>query len=132
MIGQYAHGNEPSHHVAYLYRFSSQPQKTEALLKQICGDFYKNQADGLIGNDDCGQMSAWYIFTTLGFYPVNPAEGSYTLGVPQCRKATLHLSNGKKIQITNRSRETTTFNGKALNTFQIQHRDLTKGGSLNF
>jgi predicted alpha-1,2-mannosidase len=132
MIGQYAHGNEPSHHVAYLYRFSSQPQKTEALLKQICGDFYKNQPDGLIGNDDCGQMSAWYIFTTLGFYPVNPGEGSYTLGVPQCRKAILHLSNGKKIQITNQSRETTTFNGKALNTFQIQHRDLINGGSLRF
>lgn len=132
MIGQYAHGNEPSHHVAYLYRYSSHPQKTEALLKHICEDFYKNRPDGLIGNDDCGQMSAWYIFTTLGFYPVNPADGHYTLGAPQCRKAILRLSDGEKVIITNLSRKRATFNGKEIHQYQIQHRDLMQGGSLRF
>src|SRR5574343_1697341 len=73
LIGQYAHGNEPSHHVAYLYSYSSKPETGKQLITKICNQFYNNTPDGIIGNDDCGQMSAWYIFSTLGFYPVNPA-----------------------------------------------------------
>jgi len=86
MIGQYAHGNEPSHHIAWLYAFSNTPEKGRALVNQICEQFYDDAPDGMIGNDDCGQMSAWYIFSALGFYPVNPASGVFVLGMPQVKK----------------------------------------------
>lgn len=98
MIGQYAHGNEPSHHVAYLYAYTQNPQKGHRIIKDICSRFYKNTPAGLIGNEDCGQMSAWYIFSMLGFYPVNPANGTFVTGLPQIKNAVICSAN-KKIRI---------------------------------
>ena len=98
MIGQYAHGNEPSHHIAYLYAYTDKPERGKELITQICKEFYSNTTTGMIGNDDCGQMSAWYIFSTLGFYPVNPASGEYVIGQPQIKSATVYLKDGKLLQ----------------------------------
>lgn len=99
LIGQYAHGNEPSHHVAYIYAYLDRPWETERLVRQICNDFYKNRPDGLIGNDDCGQMSAWYIFSAMGFYPMNPASGEFVLGAPQVKSASINVGNGKRFTV---------------------------------
>ncbi|MFM6951684.1 MAG: GH92 family glycosyl hydrolase [Bacteroidota bacterium] len=148
MIGQYAHGNEPSHHVAYLYRYTNHPEKSEPLITQIVDDFYKNRPDGLIGNDDCGQMSAWYIFSTLGFYPVNPSSGTYTLGKAQCRKAVVHLDGGKQLVISNKTiprrnsvpefqptlgaSSSATWNGNPVKQYEITHKSLIQGGILAF
>jgi len=93
MIGQYAHGNEPSHHVAYLYAYTKNPQKGHRLIAEVCKRFYNNSPAGLIGNDDCGQMSAWYIFSMLGFYPVNPANASFVQGYPQVNRAIIKSGN---------------------------------------
>ncbi len=82
LIGQYAHGNEPSHHVAYIYSYLDRPEETQRLVRQITTNFYRNKPDGLIGNDDCGQMSAWYMFSAMGFYPVNPVSGELVFGAP--------------------------------------------------
>jgi predicted alpha-1,2-mannosidase len=102
MIGQYAHGNEPSHHIAYLYAYTLHPEKGRKIIKDISAQFYNNTPNGMIGNDDCGQMSAWYIFSTLGVYPVNPNNGQYTVGIPQVRNAKIYTGQGDKyIQIKN-------------------------------
>jgi predicted alpha-1,2-mannosidase len=98
-IGQYWHGNEPSHHIAYLYNYVGQPWKTQALIHQIMKTQYGNQPNSLCGNDDCGQMSAWYIFNTLGFYPVCPVNAEYIIGSPCAQKATVRLYNGRRIQM---------------------------------
>jgi len=95
MIGQYAHGNEPSHHIAYLYALIGRPEKTAERVAKICTEFYRPRPDGLIGNDDCGQMSAWYLFSTLGFYPVNPSNATYVLGAMQVRRAVLKRPDGR-------------------------------------
>lgn len=95
MIGQYPHGNEPCHHVPWLYAFSDKPGRTAELTRRICTDFYRDAPDGLVGNDDCGQMSAWYIFATLGFYPVDPASGDYVLASPLVSRAVIHLAGGR-------------------------------------
>ena len=95
MIGQYIHGNEPSHHLPYLYMYAGAPLKTQARLKQIVDSQYKPSPDGLVGNDDLGQMSAWLVFTSLGFYPVAPGSNEYVLGRPFVDRAVLHLPNGK-------------------------------------
>src|SRR5690606_33710755 len=94
LIGQYAHGNEPSHHIAYLYMYLDRPRDTQQLIRKICRDFYQNKPDGLIGNDDCGQMSAWYLFSAMGFYPVNTVDGRYIFGAPQLSKVTIDVGNG--------------------------------------
>lgn len=99
MIGQYAHGNEPSHHVAYLYNYTDHPEKGRDYLRQIMTKLYKNAPDGLCGNEDCGQMSAWYIFSALGFYPVNPFGGDYEIGSPMYDSAKIHLDNGKTFTV---------------------------------
>ena len=132
MIGQYAHGNEPSHHIAYLYRFSAAPQRTQELVHKIYNQFYNNTPNGITGNDDCGQMSAWYIFSTLGFYPVNPATGNYVLGQPQVKKVSLHLQNNKQLQIQTSKSKTILFNGKLLTDYQITHAQIMSGGRLQF
>jgi len=132
MIGQYAHGNEPSHHIAYLYAYSNKPEKGKQLITQICNEFYGNTPAGMIGNDDCGQMSAWYIFSTLGFYPVNPADGAYIIGQPQIKKATVLLQDGRKLFITNDKLATILFNSKPINGFTLYHKQITAGGNLNF
>ncbi|MDP2876164.1 MAG: GH92 family glycosyl hydrolase, partial [Holophaga sp.] len=99
LIGQYAHGNEPSHHMAYLYSFAGQPWKTQAMVRRILEEFYRNDPDGLIGNEDCGQMSAWYVLSALGFYSVTPGSNTYVIGTPLFPKATLRLENGKTFTI---------------------------------
>lgn len=118
LIGQYAHGNEPSHHMAYLYDYIGKPWKTQALIHQIIDSLYHPVYDGLPGNEDCGQMSAWYVWSALGFYPVTPGSPYYALGTPLFDRATIHLENGKSIEI-NASR-------KSNNAFYV--RDWKIGG----
>lgn len=139
MIGQYAHGNEPGHHIPYLYAFSDSPKTGQKYINQIIRNFYKNSPDGLIGNDDCGQMSAWYILSCLGFYPVNPANGEFITGAPQLKKATITLGNGKlfTIEAQNISSENiysgkVILNGKSVNTQVITYDQIMSGGNLIF
>jgi predicted alpha-1,2-mannosidase len=132
MIGQYAHGNEPSHHIAYLYAYSTKPKRAGELITQICNTFYNNTTTGMIGNDDCGQMSAWYIFSALGFYPVNPVRGNYVIGQPQVTAATVYLPNGKKLSIQNNSKASVLLNGQPIKNYQISHNTLLRGGLLAF
>jgi len=139
LIGWYAHGNEPSHHVAYLYAYAGQPWRTQARLKQIMDTQYKPTIDGLAGNDDLGQMSAWYVFTALGFYPVAPGSNQYILGRPFVRKATLNLPNGKRFSVVadglsdaNAYVGGVTLDGKPLQRAFITHQELMAGGELRF
>lgn len=139
LIGQYIHGNEPSHHVAYLYAFAGAPWRTQARLKQIVDSQYKPTPDGLSGNDDLGQMSAWYVFTALGFYPVAPGSNQYVLGRPFVERATLNLPNGRRFTViaeglsdTNRYVGSVTLNGKPLNRVWIGHDEIQAGGTLKF
>ncbi len=99
LVGQYAHGNEPSHHMAYLYAFAGVPHKTQAMVRRLCDEMYKNDPDGLIGNEDCGQMSAWYLLSALGFYAVSPGTSDYVIGSPRFPKATLRFEDGKQLEI---------------------------------
>jgi predicted alpha-1,2-mannosidase len=138
MIGQYAHGNEPSHHIAYLYAYSTNPIRGIELLKQICNQFYNNTPVGIIGNDDCGQMSAWYIFTTLGFYPVNPANGEFVFGYPQVQKIKIMLPNKKTLSIETINSDQTiknieiSLNGSYTNRKFINYTQIMNGGNLKF
>ena len=138
LIGQYAHGNEPSHHVAYLYNYAGQPHKTQEKLHEIMSTLYTNQPDGLCGNEDCGQMSAWYVFSAMGFYPVNPAGGIYVLGKPMLDKADLivgdktftveaHNLTDKNIYV-----QSVKLNDKDYNKLYITHQDIVNGGKLEF
>jgi predicted alpha-1,2-mannosidase len=132
MIGQYAHGNEPSHHIAYLYMYSDKPQRTAELVTRICNEFYNNIPTGMIGNDDCGQMSAWYIFSVLGFYPVNPSSGEYVLGKSQVKSAKIHLPGGKLFEIIKSNSKTVLLNQKPINRYFIRHDEIREGGGLKF
>jgi predicted alpha-1,2-mannosidase len=139
MIGQYAHGNEPSHHVAYLYGYVNKPWKTQKLVREILKTQYKNTANGHCGNEDCGQMSSWYVFSSLGFYPVNAAQGIYAFGSPLFESATINLENGKKfiVKTIDNSDEnfyiqSVTLNGKAIDRYYITHKEIEKGGTLIF
>ncbi len=139
MLGQYAQGNEPSHHIAYLYNFVGKPHKTQAMVHQIMNDFYKNQPDGLIGNEDCGQMSAWYIFSAMGFYPVNPCGGQYIIGTPRFPKLELKVGDNKTLTIKaidvsndNYYIQSATLNGKALTRSWLMHDEIMNGGELVF
>lgn len=100
LIGQYAHGNEPSHHIAYLYNYTNSPYKTQALVKYITSEFYTDKPDGLIGNEDCGQMSAWYVLSAMGFYPVTPGTGKFMIGTPLFDEVKINLENGKTFTVT--------------------------------
>lgn len=128
MIGQYAHGNEPSHHIAWLYAWSDRPERGPELVREIATRFYKDTPDGIVGNDDCGQMSAWYIFATLGFYPVNPTSGDFVLGQPLVAHATVSLPNGKTLAIAP-GKGGSVINGEPL-TRTIAYRALMRGGVL--
>lgn len=137
LIGQYAHGNEPSHHVAYLYALAGRPERTQELIREIFDTQYRPLPDGLCGNDDCGQMSAWYMFSAMGFYPVNPVSGQYVFGAPQLPEITLHLANGKTftVKAENLSKEhkyvdSITLNGKPYTKNYISHQDIINGGTL--
>lgn len=139
MIGQYAHGNEPSHHIVYLYAFSETPKVGQKYIHKIINEFHNNTPDGMIGNDDCGQMSAWYILSTLGFYPVNPANGQFVLGAPQVKKVILHLKNNKTftIEATNFSNENIfqknpKLNGTSLSKPFITYSEIMTSGTLQF
>jgi predicted alpha-1,2-mannosidase len=139
MIGQYAHGNEPSHHISYLYAFTDEPKLGQKYIHRVLNEFHGNTPNGMIGNDDCGQMSAWYILSTLGFYPVNPAGGEFILGSPQVKKATLHLAKNKSFTIEAKKfseqaiyNETRFLNGNKINTPYITYRDVRNGGFLTF
>ena len=139
LIGQYAHGNEPSHHVAYMYAYAGQQWKTAEKVRFIMDQFYTDKPDGIIGNEDCGQMSAWYMMSSFGFYPVNPAQGIYVFGSPHFDKTTIKLPDDKQfiIEAVNNSMENiyiqnVEFNGKEYHKSYISHEDLVKGGKLKF
>ena len=134
MIGQYVHGNEPSHHVAYLYHFTAHPEKTTQRVTEILNTQYKNTPDGHCGNEDCGQMSSWYVLSALGLYPLNPADSRYYLTEPLFDKATLHLENGKTFTIEKRkdSKAKTLLNDKPLNRGYITYEEIIAGGCLEF
>ena len=138
-VGQYAHGNEPSHHVAYLYNYAGQPWKTQKYVSHIVNNLYNNTSSGYAGNDDCGEMSAWYVFSAMGFYPVNPADGRYIIGTPIFDECTLKLAGNKefRIQTIRKSPEdiyiqSVTLNGKKYKDFFITHQDITNGGTIIF
>ena len=138
-IGQYAHGNEPSHHCAYLYNYAGQPRKTQYYVNKVMTEQYKNRIDGYSGNEDCGQMSSWYILSSMGFYPVDPANGVYEFGSPQFRRVEITLPSGKKFVITSNRKgkddcyvKGVRLNGKAYKKDYILHRDIMNGGTLEF
>ncbi|OUS01325.1 glycosyl hydrolase family 92 [Flavobacteriales bacterium 33_180_T64] len=139
LIGQYAHGNEPSHHMAYLYSFAGKPHKTMEKVHQILTELYKNEPDGISGNEDCGQMSAWYVFSSMGFYPVTPGTNQYIIGTPLFDKATINLESGNSFTITahnlnatNKYIEDVYLNGEKLDRSYITHDDIMQGGILEF
>jgi len=139
LIGYYAHGNEPSHHIAYLYDYTGEPWRTQERLKQIMDSQYAPKPDGLAGNDDLGQMSAWYVFTALGFYPVAPGSDEYVIGRPFLDKAVLNLPNGKKFTViaenlsdANRYVGAVTLDGKPLDRVYLTHAEIMAGGTLKF
>ena len=160
LIGQYVHGNEPSHHVIYFYTLIGERNKAAKRIREVFDKFYLPKADGLCGNDDCGQMSAWYIFSALGFYPFNPCGGTYVLGAPQIPKATVRIASrrdggspshddanwesrhraggektltiiAKNLSAENKYVKSVTFNGKPLDK-TIEHADIMNGGELVF
>ncbi|MBP5563104.1 MAG: GH92 family glycosyl hydrolase [Bacteroidales bacterium] len=136
VIGQYAHGNEPSHHAAYLYNFVGHPEKTQRMVRKIMEGLYSSKPDGLCGNEDCGQMSAWYVFSSLGFYPVCPGSNQYVIGYPMFRKASVQLANGKSFDIVKDSEKPyiqyATLNGKPLMRSYITYEEIAEGGLLSF
>ena len=139
IIGNYVHGNEPSHHIAYLYNYTGTPWKTQERVRMILKKMYHPTADGLGGNDDCGQMSAWYILSSLGFYPIAPGSDKYDLGSPAINTAALHLENGKTLTITAQNQgdknvyvQKVTLNGKPLDRLYITHSEIMNGGDLKF
>ncbi len=139
LIGQYAHGNEPSHHMAYLYNYAGKPWKTQFRVRQIMDQFYKPTPDGLIGNEDCGQMSAWYVLSAAGFYPVTPGSTIYAIGTPLFPEVRFNLENGKSFTIKapdvssqNIYIQSATLNGKPYHKSYIDHADLMRGGELVF
>ncbi|MDB5203597.1 MAG: alpha-mannosidase [Ferruginibacter sp.] len=146
LIGQYAHGNEPSHHIIYLYDFAGRPDKAQGLIHKVMNEFYTNAPDGLIGNEDCGQMSAWYVWSALGFYPVTPGTGKYMLGTPAFANTKIHLENGKTfninaagisnaahyVQSVNLVPARYSYSNRAETITDIQHSEILKGGVLSF
>ncbi|MFN5680720.1 MAG: GH92 family glycosyl hydrolase [Flavobacteriia bacterium] len=139
LIGQYAHGNEPSHHMAYLYNFTNAPHKTQLYVDRILSEMYHNAPDGLSGNEDCGQMSAWYVLSALGLYPIAPGKPVYQIGRPLANNAQIKLENGKSVYIKcqDQSKQNTyikevRWNGQKLEKMEISHAQLMQGGVLSF
>ena len=153
LIGQYAHGNEPSHHVAYFYTLVGQQRRAAAIVREVCDRFYGVKPGDLCGNDDCGQMSAWYVFAAMGFYPFNPCSGEYVFGAPQFPKVVIHLGGSsscatadaqervpprtftitaKNLSRQNKYVKSVTLNGKPLEGPVIRHADIVAGGELVF
>jgi predicted alpha-1,2-mannosidase len=139
LIGQYAHGNEPSHSTIYMYQYADRGYKTAEKVRQVLTEMYKPTPAGLCGNDDCGQMSAWYVFSALGFYPMNPVNGEYVFGSPIVDKAVIRLENGKKFTIVakNNSKEnlyiqSVKLNGKPQSQKFVSYEAILAGGELVF
>ncbi|MEN8226741.1 MAG: GH92 family glycosyl hydrolase [Bacteroidota bacterium] len=139
LIGQYAHGNEPSHHMAYLYNYAGAAPKTQKMIRKILHTMYDDTPDGLEGNEDCGQMSAWYILSSMGFYPVNPGDANYIIGTPLFERVTVHLENGKQFVIKanhvsdkNSYIQSATLNGLPHSKSWFTHDDITSGSELVF
>lgn len=127
LIGQYAHGNEPSHHLAYLYNDANAPEKAQDLIKKIKEEFYSNTPEGLIGNEDCGQMSSWFVFSALGFYPVNPFNANYAIGFPSFRNVSIQIPNQKPITIKTSS----SSNSKYVTNLLINGKPVSDDFKLN-
>ncbi len=139
MIGQYAHGNEPCHHMAYLYCYAGAPQKTQARVRQLFDLEYDDQPDGLAGNEDCGQMSAWYVISALGFYAVDPVSGNYVFGTPLFDRAEVELGKGKKLVVEAKRNspgdlyiQSVTVNGKPHHKLWFNHGDIANGATIVF
>jgi predicted alpha-1,2-mannosidase len=139
MIGQYAQGNEPSHHVAWLYAWTDRPWRTRAIVERVARDFYSDRPDGLPGNDDAGQMSAWYVLATLGFYPEVPASGGFVASAPLVRRARLNVGGGRVLRVVRRGAPANgravaavSLNGRSLERRGLNHLDLAAGGLLTF
>ncbi len=137
--GHNRHDNEPSHHYGYLYDYVGEPWKTQLRVREIARDAYSNTPNGVLGNEDCGQMSAWYVFTAMGFYPVNPVSGEYLIGSPLFTRTTLRLPTGKTFTIaaagnsaTNVFIQSARLNGKPLDRPVITHAQIQAGGTLDF
>ena len=139
LIGQYAHGNEPSHHIAYLFNKAGAPWKTQYWVRKILNTQYSTLPDGLSGNEDCGQMSAWYVMSAIGIFPMNPASGQYEFGSPIFKKTVIQLAKDKTFSILapktsakNIYVQSVKLNGKLLNRTYITHKELMAGGKLEF
>jgi predicted alpha-1,2-mannosidase len=139
LMGQYCHGNEPSHHVLYMLPYVGKSRQQAELIRAVFDEFYVAKPDGLCGNDDCGQMSAWYLFSAMGFYPLNPASSEYVLGAPQLSKIVMRLPAGKTFTVRadgiskeNIYVKSVSLNGKKLDGFKIRHEEILKGGELVF
>jgi len=139
LIGQYAHGNEPSHHIAYLFSMASEPEKTETMVRRIMDEMYTDGKDGLCGNEDCGQMSAWYLFSALGFYPVNPADGRFIIGSPVLERAEISLPGDKVFSVIAEDNSASSrnvievfLNGEKLDRNYITYEEIMSGGELKF
>lgn len=139
LIGQYAHGNEPSHHIAYLFSMAGAPEKTESIVRRIMSEMYTDRPDGICGNEDCGQMSAWYVFSAMGFYPVNPADGRFILGSPVLDRVTVEVAGGKSFTLVaegnspGRVNVSACFlNGRKLDRNYITYDEIMAGGELRF
>ena len=139
LLGGYVHGNEPSHHIPYLYAWTSEPWKTQYWIREIVDRFYKPEIRGLGGNDDCGQMSAWYVFSVMGFYPVCPGTDRYVLGAPCIPSARIRLENGRTLEMKayglsarNRYVKSVKLNGKPIDRLYLTHAELLEGGTLEF
>lgn len=137
--GQYAHGNEPSHHVIYTYNFAGKPYKTQKLIREVMTEMYSDKPDGYSGNEDCGQMSAWYVFSSMGFYPVNPVGGQYIIGSPIFDEVTIHLSNGKDFIVKTNNNNPTNYyiqsaklNGEKYEYSYFDYETMMKGGVIEF
>jgi predicted alpha-1,2-mannosidase len=139
LIGLYAHGNEPSHHIAYVYNYADRPDRTAEIVREVFDKFYLPTRNGLCGNDDCGQMSAWYIFSAMGFYPVDPVSGEYVLGAPQFKKISVELPNCKMFTVKanhiskeNKYVKAVRLNGEPLHGKTVSYEAIMKGGTLEF
>lgn len=139
LIGQYAHGNEPSHHVIYMYNYAGKPEKAQSRAYQIMKELYDDTVNGLCGNEDCGQMSAWYILSAIGFYPVNPVSAQYDIGRPMVKKAAINLENGKQFIIEakgdykqNKPVKSVILNDNVVKDWKISHQEIMNGGKLIF
>lgn len=139
MIGQYAHGNEPAHHVPYMYAYAGAQYKTASWVRKLQERFYTDEPDGYCGNEDCGQMSAWHVMSALGFYQVNPSNGVFVFGSPSSSKAKVNLSNGKTFTVIAKGNsdknvyiKSAKLNGKPYQNSYITYEDIMRGGTLEF